>query len=467
MPDALSDALSNSQHHNDREHLLHPFTEFPRFLNEGSRFFERAEGAYVFGADGKRYLDGVGGLWCVNIGYGRREMADAIAEQAMKLPYYNTFGDMSSGPAADLAAKLAELAPGALNHVFFTTGGSTSIDTAVRIAHYVFQAEGRPQKQKILAREMGYHGSTFLAASITGIRRNHAGFHVLSAGDDPLVNYVACPNAYRPSAELGGEQNEAAHVEWLIADLEAAIARIGADNIAVFLAEPIMGAGGVIVAPKGYHARALEVCRRNDILYVSDEVVTAFGRLGHMFASEEAFAIEPDMIACAKGITSAYVPLGAVLFSDRIHRAISQPKSGSAVFSHGFTYSGHPVACAAGLKNIEIMEREDLCGHVCKLAPRLRAKLSELSELPVVGDVRGEGFMMAIELVADKAAKRNFEPGVAAAKKVAAAAYARGLIVRATADAVLLSPPLVLSEQQIDWLAETLRASILEAGLTV
>jgi putrescine---pyruvate transaminase len=452
----MTDQHSNSHFENDRAHLLHPFTDYPRALTQGSRFFDRGEGAYVYDAGGKRYLDGMGGLWCVNIGYGRKEMADAIAEQALRLPYYNTFGDMSSGPAADLAAKLAELAPGDLKHVFFSTGGSTAVDSALRLAHYFFQAEGRPEKRKIIAREMGYHGSTFLGASITGIRRNHTRFHTLATGADPLVHYVSNPGVYcRPEG-----LDEATFCDALMEEFEATITAIGADNIACFFAEPVMGAGGVLVAPEGYHRRALDICRRHDILYVSDEVITGFGRLGHMFASEDRYGIVPDIIACAKGITSGYVPLGATLFSERIHRGISRAKTGPGMFSHGFTYSGHPVACAAGLKNIEIIEREDLCGHVRRVTPHLRSAVEALRQLDSVGDVRGEGFMMAVEMVADRATRTAFDPALTVGRRVHLAAYERGLAVRYSGDSVFISPPLVLDESQASWLAETLREAI-------
>jgi putrescine---pyruvate transaminase len=454
----MSRPHSNSSFENDRAHFMHPFADYPRFETTGSRFFERAEGAHVFGADGKRYLDGIGGLWCVNIGYGRREMADAIAEQVLRLPFYNTFGDMSSGPAADLAARLADLAPGDLDHVFFSTGGSTAIDPAVRAAHYFFQAEGRPEKQKIIAREMGYHGSTFLAASITGIKRNHTRFHTLASGSDPLVHYVSNPNVYRRPEGM----TEAAWCDHLIAELDQTITRLGADNVACFIAEPIQGAGGVLVSPDGYHVRALEVCRRHDVLYVSDEVVTAFGRVGHMVASQDRFDVTPDMIVMAKGITSGYIPMGATILSKRLHDGIAHAKTGPGFFSHGFTYSGHPVACAAGLKNIEIMEREDLPGHVRKVGPGFKAALETLKDLDLVGDVRGEGFMMGVEIVRDKEKKLGFDPALAVPRRVAMAAYERGLVLRNTGDNLILSPPLVMTAEQGAWLAETIRAAVLQ-----
>ncbi len=450
----MNNVFGNIHQEYDRKHILHPFAEFPRFLNEGSRVFDRAEGAYVYDVDGQRYLDGIGGLWCVNIGYGRQEMADVIAEQVLRLPFYNSFTDMSSVPASALAAKLAQLAPADLNHVFFTTGGSTSVDTAVRLAHYYFQARGEPSRKQIISRENAYHGSTYLAASVSGIKRNYAGFHNLATDDVPLVYHVSCPNVYRPFEGM----SEAEYCDALINELEAKIHEIGAENLACFFAEPIMGAGGVIMAPDGYHRRALDICRRYDILYVSDEVVTAFGRLGHMFASEDMFNITPDIILAAKGITSGYVPLGATLFSDRISRAIID----DGVFAHGFTYSGHPVACAAGLKNIEIIERENLCSHVRETGPYFERSLATLMDLDIVGDVRGRCFMLAVEFVRDKAIKQNFDYSVEIGRRVALEAYRRGLIARNVGDFIILSPPLTLTREQIDWVVNTLRSSILK-----
>ena len=440
----------------DRRHLLHPFAELSRLAKEDSRFFSRAEGVWVHGIDGTPYLDGIGGLWCVNIGYGRREMADAIAEQAAQLPYYNTFTDMSSAPAALLARQIASLAPGDLDRAFFTTGGSTSVDTAVRLAHFHFQMRGRPSKKLVLARENAYHGSTYLAASISGIRRNLAGFHHLADGDGALVRHLSCPNVYRAPTGL----SESAYCAALIDELEATIKTLGAENVACFIAEPIMGAAGVLIAPSGYHEQALAVCRRHDILYIADEVVTAFGRLGRMFASQDEFGMVPDMIVCAKGISSGYVPLGAVVFPSRMLEGGADADAGLDTFSHGFTYSGHPVACAAGLKNIEIMEREGLCGHVRATGPHFAAALRPLAALEIVGDARGRGFMHAIEFSRNKETKESFDASVGIGARVAKAAFDRGLVARNVEDMIILSPPLTMTADQIDWLAKTLHAAI-------
>ena len=340
----------------DKDHYVHPWTDFSTFKEQGSMILADSDNVHVVDGEGRRYLDGIGGLWCVNIGYAREEMAQAIAEQIMNIPYYSSFGHHTTVPAAQLSAKLAELAPGNLNHVFYGCGGSVANDTAVRIIHFYFNQLGKKSKKKIISRIDGYHGSTYMAMSITGVKFDHIGFDI----EEELVHHISCPNPYRRP----NDQSIEAFCDEKIQELEDKILELGPDNVAAFFAEPIMGAGGVIVPPEGYHKRSLEVCRKYDVLYVSDEVVTAFGRLGHMFASDDEFDIVPDMITCAKGLTSGYLPLGATIMSDKIYDVISVPQEDGALFTHGYTYSGHPVSCAAAIKNIEIMEREQLCEHV-------------------------------------------------------------------------------------------------------
>jgi adenosylmethionine-8-amino-7-oxononanoate aminotransferase len=437
----------------DKDHYIHPWTDFSVFKEEGSMVVADSDGAYVFDSDGNRFLDGIGGLWCVNIGYGNEEMAEAIAEQAKRLAYYSTFTHITTPPAAELAAKLAQLAPGSLNHVFYGTGGSMSNDTAVRIIHYYFNRLGKPKKKHIISRVDGYHGSTYLAMSMTGVEFDHTGFDVIT----DMVHHIPAPNCYRRPDGMSLSE----FCDQCVADLENKILELGPDNVACFIAEPIMGAGGVIVPPPGYHKRTLEVCKRYDVLYISDEVVTAFGRLGHMFASKEVFDLEPDFITVAKGISSGYVPLSANLISDDVYDVISVPQAEGALFTHGFTYSGHPVSCAAGLKNIEIIEREDICGHVRKVGPYLEQQLGKLSDLPIVGDVRGKHFMMCIESVADKDSKELLPKEAKIGDRIARHAQSRGLIVRPIAHLNVLSPPLILSRGQIDFMVDTLRESIL------
>lgn len=438
----------------DIDHVIHPWAMYPQFQKDGALVIAESKGAYVYDADGNQYLDGIGGIWCVNIGYGREEMAQTIAEQVMRIPYFNTFTDTTTPPVAEFAAKLAELAPGPLNHVFFSTGGSVANDSAVRIAHHYFKRLGKPEKKKIISRINAYHGSTYMAMSLTGILEDHETFHIANE----IVDYVSCPYVYRrPNGMTVPE-----YCDFLVEELEQKIVDIGPENIAAFIAEPIMGSGGVIVPPEGYQRRTWEVCRKYDILYIADEVVTGFGRLGHWFASESVFDIVPDMITSAKGITSGYLPLGATLISDQIHEVISSPKYGENVFYHGFTYSGHPVVCAAGLTNVEIIQRDGILEHVREVGPYFEKRLATLLDLPTVGDVRGSHFMLGVESVVSKETKEPIPDEAAIGSRIAQAAEKRGLIVRPLGHINVLSPTLILTTDQIDELVDKLRASIVE-----
>ncbi|SVB65263.1 uncharacterized protein METZ01_LOCUS218117, partial [marine metagenome] len=423
----------------DRDHFIHPWTDFSTFKEEGSMVMSNSEGAYVIDSDGNRYIDGIGGLWCVNIGYANEEMAEAIAEQIRQIPYFSPFGHQTTPPAAELAAKLARLTPGSLDHVFFGTGGSMSNDTAIRIIHYYFNRLGKTSKKKIISRTDGYHGSTYLAMSMTGVEFDHQGFDL--APD--LVHHIPAPNPYRRPDGMSVE----AFCDEKVADLENKILELGPENVACFIAEPIMGAGGVIVPPPGYHRRTREVCDRYEVIYISDEVVTGFGRLGHFFASEAVFDFVPDIITSAKGISSGYVPLSATILSKEIYDVISVPQAEGALFTHGFTYSGHSVSCAAGLKNIEIMERDDICGYVREVGPYFEEQLNTLLEHPIVGDVRGSHFMMCIENVADKETKALLPDEAEIGNRIARHCQSRGVIVRPTAHLNVMSPPLVLTRR--------------------
>jgi adenosylmethionine-8-amino-7-oxononanoate aminotransferase len=435
----------------DHDHLIHPFTHFPTFQKEGALVIAEGEGAYVFDADGKRYLDGIAGIWCVNVGHGRAEIADAISEQARQLAFFNTFVDVTNPPAAELAAKLAEVAPANLNRVFFDTGGSAANDTTVRTIHFYFNRLGKPSKKKLISRVNAYHGSSYLTMALSGKTEDHEGFDI----PKDLVYYVSCPDAYRRAAGTTIDE----FCDQLVAELEAKILELGPENVAAFFAEPIMGAGGVIVPPPGYHRRTQELCKRYELLYVSDEVVTAFGRLGHMFSSEPAFGLQPDVITSAKGLTSGYVPLGASIFSDEIYEVISTDED-YPWFNHGFTYSGHPVACAAALANIEIIERDRICEHVRELGPYFEKRLASLESLPLVGDVRGSHFMLCVENVADKEARELLPASVEIGKRIAGHCQQRGLIVRPMGHLNVISPPLILTRDQIDELVDILGESI-------
>ncbi len=435
----------------DRAHALHPWTNFGPFEEKGALVITQGEGCHLWDAAGRRYFDAVGGLWCTNIGLGRREMADAIADQAMKLAFSNTFVDMTNDPAARLAAKLAELAPGDLTRVHFTTGGSTAVDTAVRMVGYYHHARGNPLKTGIVARDHSYHGSTYLTQSVgkrPGDRVEE--FRYKTEG----IHHLSCPNPYRRPDWM----SEAQFCDHLVAEFEALIARVGADHIGGFIAEPIQASGGIIIPPEGYLRRMWEICQRHDILFIADEVVTAFGRLGHWFASLAEFGVQPDMICTAKGLTSGYVPLGAVIFSARIWDAMAE--GGQRWFTSGLTYSGHPVSCAAALKNIEIMEREDLLAHASRIGSYFQSRLKGLEALPLVGNVRGRGLMLCVENVADKAAKTLLPDEANESKRISDVAEELGLIVRPIGHLNVMSPPLILTEGDVDFIAVTLEQAI-------
>ena len=451
--------MSTKHHYNtevlwrqDMDHYIHPWTDFSTFKEEGSLVMAESEGAYVVDSEGNRYIDGIGGLWCVNIGYANEEMAQAIAEQVRRITYYSSFGHLTTPPAAELAAKLAQLTPGKLNHVFYGTGGSMSNDTAIRIIHFYFNRLGKKNKKKIISRTDGYHGSTYLAMTMTGVEFDHQGFDLAPE----LVHHIPAPNPYRRPNGMSLETV----CDEKVADLENKILELGPENVACFIAEPIMGAGGVIVPPPGYHKRTREICDRYEVLYISDEVVTGFGRLGHFFSSMTVFDFVPDIITCAKGISSGYLPLSANLFSDQIYDVISVPQAEGAMFTHGFTYSGHPVSCAAGLKNIEIMERDEICEHVQEVGPYFEEQLASLLTHPIVGDVRGSHFMMCIENVSDKETKELLPEDAQIGARIAAHCQSRGVLVRPIGHLNVLSPPLILSCEQIDTMVKVLHDSI-------
>ena len=431
------------------EHLVHAFSDLHSLQAENARtVISKAQGAYVYNERGEQFLDGMAGLWCVNVGHGRQEISAAIAEQLNTLDYFSTFYNLTHPTAAELAAKLAELAPGQLNHVYFGNSGSVANDTAVRTLHYYFNRLGQPKKKKILSRIGAYHGSTHLAIAMTT--------PIYRAGWDSaeeLVHFLSSPGPYRRPDGM----TEAEYGDFLIDELIRDIEKVGPERIACFIAEPIMGAGGVIVAPAGYHARVLAVCRDYDIKYISDEVVTAFGRLGHMFASQTVFDIEPDVICTAKGLSSGYQPISATLFSDEIYQVVAAKDN---KFLHGMTYSGHPACCAAALANIAILENENICQHVQEVGPRFEKGLRALAELPIVGDVRGSHFMIGLEFVQDKTSKRPFDDDVAIGMRISQQAQQRGLIVRPLGSMIVLSPPLILTVAQIDEIAAILRESI-------
>ena len=430
----------------DRLHQVHPWAAMDAWRGYDNIFVDRAQGIYLWDGQGKRFIDGPAGMWCTQIGYGREEMAEAIADQVRKLPYTSPFTNTTE-PSSILAKKIVERTPGDLNNVFFTTGGSTAVDTAIRTMHFMNNRLGRPEKKIVISREKSYHGSTYLSHTVSGKERDKSRFDTESR----LVRFLPDVNPYRRPEGMSVE----AWCDEKVADLERMIADVGADKIGAVIAEPILASGGVVVPPPGYHRRTFEVCKANDILYISDEVVTAFGRLGHWFASEEVFGIKPDMITCAKGLTSGYIPMGAVIISDEVMANCADPDE-AVLFSNGFTYSGHPVAAAAALKNMEIFEREGILENVLDVSPHFQERLAALSKYEIVGDARGMGLLGCIEGKAeDLEAERRL------GQMIDDACEDLGLVVRPLINMAVFSPPLIITHAQVDDLFD-----ILEEALT-
>ncbi|MBF9059336.1 aminotransferase [Rhodobacterales bacterium HKCCSP123] len=438
----------------DAAHVIHPWESMGTEMPDRT-IAAKAEGIHLYDAEGQRFMDGPGGMWCVQIGYGRREMAEAIADQVMTLTY-NSPWSFASEPSARLARKLAQLAPGDLNSVFFSTCGSSAVDTALRFVQFYNNLRGRPEKKLFLAREKGYHGSTYLAASVTGKDRWKNPMDI----EQRLVRFLPDINPYHRAPEQG----EADWCDEKVEDLARAIRVEGPDAIAAFIAEPVIASGGVIVPPADYLRRCRELCREHDILFISDEVVTGFGRLGHWFASESVFGIVPDIITCAKGLTSGYLPLGATIISDRLLSEISKEDRAEVLFKNGYTYSGHPVCCAGALKNIEIMERERLLEHVRQVAPLFQSRLRDLGRHDIVGDVRGMGLLGCVEGTArpDLPEARRFDIDQHFGERVDAACEARGLIVRPLLNMCVFSPPLIITKTQINEMFDILDDAISE-----
>jgi putrescine---pyruvate transaminase len=441
----------------DCSHVLHPWADLATLGSEPPMMIVEASGVRVTDEKGRSYLDAIGGMWCMTVGYGRRELIDAMRVQAQRMPYYTPFGAMANEPSAELAARLASLAPGDLKRVHFTTCGSTAVESALRFVHYYFGATGRPQKKHIISRVNAYHGSTYLAASISGKRWDRTCFQY----EDTFVHLLQSPN---PGARPGGMSIDD-FCDRLVDEFEQLIATIGAERIACFISEPILASGGVIVPPPGYHRRMFEVCRRHDVLYVCDEVVTGMGRLGHFFASEARFGVVPDVIVCAKGLTSGYQPLGAVLISERLLDEISGARAyGHGVFTNGFTYAGHPVACAVALANLDLMEREDVCGHVRDVGPYFQARLEALREFPAVREIRGDHLMACIECKLPGADEERFHEAIAIAQHVDAFCQADGLLVRPYENLCILSPPLVITHDDVDSICATLERALMSVS---
>ena len=434
----------------DRRHTLRPWTSFG-LKDQRSFVVTHGVGTRLWDDQGRSYLDAVGGLWCTNIGLGREDMAQAIADQARTLAYASTFVDMTNDPAARLSAKLADIAPPGISRVHYTTGGSEAIDSAFRMVGYAQACMGRPEKIHMIAREHSYHGATYAAASLGKRRGDRAPEFSF---ETKRIHHVSAPTVYRaPDGVAPGDLTQ-----HLVAELEAKIEEIGADKVGGFFAEPVQASGGVLVPPADYLPAMKAVCDKHDILFVADEVVTAFGRLGEWFAVDTVFGVVPDFICMAKGLSSGYQPIGGVMIGDHVWEAMADDEN--RWYTSGFTYSGHPVACAAALKNIEIIEDEGLLDKARALGPRLQEVLAPLKDLPLVGDVRGMGLMACIENVGNKATKALFPDEVDIGTRIAQAAEEDGLMVRPIGHLNVMSPALTITEDEIDFIGTTLTKAI-------
>ncbi len=443
--------IRRNQHHDtksvqalDSAHFIHPFTDHGDLATRGSRVMTHAEGIYVWDSEGKKVLDAMSGLWCVNAGYARKELADAAHNQMMTLPYYNAFFQTTNLPAVQLATKLASLAPKvgdrSFEHVFYSSSGSESNDTNVRLVRRYWDLLGQPQRKVIIGRVNGYHGSTMAAASLGGMSGMHA------QGDLPIPNITHIGQPYFFDDGLPGE-TEAQFGLRAAGWLEAKILEIGADKVAAFIGEPVQGAGGVIIPPATYWPEIQRIVDKYGILLISDEVICAFGRLGAWFAYEQ-FGMKPDLVTFAKGVTSGYIPLGGVMVGNRVAKVLIE-KGGD--FNHGYTYSGHPVACAVALANLELMEREHLVQRVHDdIGPYLASRFAELKQHPLVGDAQTCGFVAGLVLVKNKATKERFAEELGVGMVCRGHCFGNGLIMRAVGDRMIIAPPLVMTHAQID-----------------
>jgi putrescine aminotransferase len=427
-----------------RDHHLPPFTDYKALNAKGTRIITKASGVYLWDSEGHKILDAMAGLWCVNLGYGREELVEAATRQMRELPYYNLFFQTAHPPAVALAKAIADIAPAGMNHVFFTGSGSEANDTVLRMVRHYWAIKGQPAKKVVIGRWNGYHGSTIAGASLGGMKAMH------EQGDGPIpgIEHIDQPYWFGEGGDMSPEEFGVR-----IADqLEQKILEVGEDKVAAFIAEPIQGAGGVIIPPETYWPRVKEILARYDILFIADEVICGFGRTGEWFGSDY-YGLEPDLMPIAKGLTSGYIPMGGVVVRDEVVQTLNE----GGEFYHGFTYSGHPVAAAVALENIRILREEKIVERVkTKTAPYLQSRWQELLEHPLVGEARGVGLLGALELVKNKKTRERFaDPGVGMLCREHC--FRNGLVMRAVGDTMIISPPLVISEEQIDELIGKVR----------
>ena len=421
---------------------LHPFTNPATLAQQGPLLITRGDGIHVVDEHGKRYIEGMSGLWCAALGFSHPRLAEAGAQALRNLPYYHCFNHRSHPAVAELAARLLAIAPVPMARVFFANSGSEANDTAVKMVWYYHNAIGQPAKKKIIARKRAYHGVTVAAASLSGLPANHTDF------DLPIdrILHVGCPHHYR---EGRPDESPEAFATRLADELEQRILAEGPETVAAFIAEPVMGAGGVVVPPPTYFAKVQAVLRKYDVLLIADEVICGLGRTGQMWGST-SYGLQPDILTCAKALSSGYQPISAVMVSARVHDALASNSARIGTFGHGYTYSGHPVAAAVALETLKVFEDEHILERVQALTPQFQAGLQRFATRPFVGEVRGVGLIGALELVADPATRRAFSPSQGMGYRLAALALQQGLIVRAMGDSVALCPPLIISAAELD-----------------
>ncbi len=430
----------------DAAHYLHPFTDFKGLANKGSRVIVKADDIYLWDSDGRKILDAMSGLWCVNVGYGRQELIDAATRQLKELPFYNSFFQTATPPAIELAELLAEVTPPQFQHVFFAGSGSEGNDTVVRMVRRYWDILGQPQRKVIISRRNAYHGSTMAGASLGGM----SGMHEQGGLPIPDIVHIEQPFWF----ELGRNQSRDDFGRTAASWLEAKILEIGADKVAAFIGEPVQGAGGVIVPPATYWPEIQKICDKHGILLVSDEVICGFGRTGQWFGCE-TMGTKPDLMTFAKGVTSGYIPLGGVMVGERVAKVLIDQ---GGEFAHGYTYSGHPVACAVAIANIRVIQKEGLVERVREdVGPYLAQRYAELAEHPLVGEAQTCGLMGALQLVKDKASGATFDPALEVGMVCRGHCFGNGLIMRAVGDRMIIAPPLVITRAQIDELVALAR----------
>jgi len=441
--ETMTQAPPNSIQARDIASHLHPYTNLATHSDRGPHIFNRGDGIYVFDDDGKKFIEGLSGLWCASLGFSESRLVEAATKQMTALPFYHNFAHKAVEPAIELADYLVKRAPVPMSKVFFTNSGSEANDTQVKLVWYYNNILGRPEKKKIIARRGAYHGITVAAASLTGLQYAHNAFDV------PINNimHTDCPHFYKYGNEGESEEEYATR---LAANLEELIQTEGPDTVAAFIAEPFLGAGGVIEPPKGYYEKIQPILDEHDILFIADEVISGFYRTGNMFATE-TYGLKPDLITMAKQLSGAYLPIGAVMMSEKIHEALVEGSRKFGVFGTGFTYSGHPVPAAVALETQRIYDERDIGSHVKSVSVGFQKRLRALADHPLVGEVRGLGLIGAVELVADKKARRNFDPAQGIGAYATERATEHGLIVRGLInDSVAFCPPLIITDDQVN-----------------